>query len=66
MNSVMFPIKITFEDGSAELYAHINDVECNLEDFDSDSEKKCIVTDANGRQLRLIVRLLELKEISYI
>lgn len=61
-----FPIKITFENGEIDFYQDIEDLEINLEDFDSEVDRTCIVEDANGRLLRLKISLLNLEELEFI
>jgi hypothetical protein len=59
----LFPIYVTFEDGSTECYLDIDHLECNLEDFDSEQAPDCSVVDAHGRPLVLKLKMLELKEL---
>ena len=59
-----FPVTVHFEDGEEASYADEQDLEMNLEDFDSHVDTGCKVTDARGRPVRLKVKLLELKELS--
>ncbi|HKO96614.1 MAG TPA: hypothetical protein VJU86_06470 [Pyrinomonadaceae bacterium] len=44
-NEVLFPVSVTFEDGSVEQYENVEDLELNLEDFDSSSDIDCRVQD---------------------
>ena len=60
---VAFPITVTFENGEAEQYASEQELECNLEHFDSETAKGCAVVDAKGRRVRLKLDTLELKEL---
>jgi len=63
----IFPISVSFEDGSVESFDDILDLETNLEMFDSDLSPKCIATDALGRRIRLrINNVLVLEELSLI
>jgi len=55
---VKFPITVFFEDKSSELYEDIEDIECNLEDFDSKYDNKCRVEDANGCLLHMCLKNL--------
>jgi len=57
-----FPISVTFEDRSVERYESIHDLECNLEEFDSNKDTQCSVTDAEGRSVVLVIRLLKVVE----
>ena len=63
---VLFPISVIFEDGEVEQYESIEDLEQNLEDFDSDVDVECHVTDSLGRPVRLKLKLLELQELSLL
>lgn len=63
---VAFPVSVTFEDGEVERYEDVEHLVCNLEDFDSDVDVECRVTDKLGRTLRLKLKLLELKELSVV
>jgi len=65
-SQVVFPIIVTFEDGSRDEYNDIAEIECNLEDFDSEQETRCYVVDQMGQELNLRVKLLSLKEISVV
>ncbi len=60
-----WPLTVTFEDGSKEQYKNEEDLECNLEFFNSNQDKDCEVTDALGKQVHLILSGLEIKEIKY-
>jgi hypothetical protein len=62
-NSVVFPISVSFEDGTLEHYDDARDIELNLEHFDSESSPGCHVADHQGRKVVLRVELLELKEL---
>lgn len=62
--NVVFPISIQFEDGEVEYYEDVEDLEMNLEDFDSNVDIACQVKDKFGRPVHLKVKLLELKEMS--
>ncbi len=60
----VFPLTVRFEDGEEEQYESVEDLELNLEDFDSEVDADCHVTDALGRPVRLKLKLLSLKELS--
>ncbi len=62
-SEVEFPLTVTFEDGSAEDYSDQPDLEMNLEDFDSNDPQGCSVTDARGREVELVLKLLQLKSL---
>ena len=64
--NVVFPISIRFENGDVEPYESVEDLELNLEDFDSDKDTTCEVRDKLGRLVRLKITLLQLKELSLI
>ena len=61
---VVFPLSIRFEDGEVEQYVSVEDLELNLEDFDSDVDTGCRVLDKLGRPVRLKLKLTDLKELS--
>jgi hypothetical protein len=63
---VAFPLTVTFEDGSVEEYDSIENLEQDLEDFDSDLDVECSITDKLGRPIRLKLKMLEVKELSLI
>lgn len=63
---IISPIYVQFDNGEVEAYATVEDLVCNLEDFDSDSTVDCKVTDSSGRPLRLKLELLDLRELSVI
>lgn len=44
-NNVLFPVRIRFENGEVEQYESTEDLEMNLEDFDTDLDTDCRVTD---------------------
>jgi hypothetical protein len=55
---VVFPISIRFEDGEVEEFQNREDLELNLEYFDSDKAADCAVTDSLGRRVRVKVHAL--------
>lgn len=61
---VIFPVSVTFEDGEVERYESVEDLEHNLEDFDSDVDVECHVVDGLGRPVRLKLKLLEVKQLT--
>ena len=63
---VEFPLTVTFEDGSIEQFDSIESLEQDLEDFDSDLDVACHVTDVHGRPVRLKLKMLELQELSLL
>ncbi len=67
MNSdVIFPLSVTFENGEVELYESVEDLELNLEDFDSDVDVECRIEDSLGRPVRLKLKLLKVKELTLV
>jgi len=62
-NTVVFPITVFFENGEVETYEDVEDLELNLEDFDSDLSTACSVRDNLGRKVRLKLHLLELQTL---
>jgi len=59
-----FPISVCFENGEVEEYGDVEELIHNLEDFDSDLDTACAARDAQGRPVRLKLKLLDLKELS--
>ena len=62
-SGVEFPLTVTFEDGSTEEYFDQPDLEMNLEDFDSNDPRGCSVTDAKGREVELVLKVLQLRSL---
>jgi hypothetical protein len=58
-----FPLTVAFEDGSTNKYEDESDLEMNLEDFDSATARDCRVTDAKGREVHLVLKLLSLERL---
>lgn len=50
---VVFPISVKFENGEIETYDDVEDLETNLEVFDSELATDCEVKDRLGRHVRL-------------
>lgn len=65
-NDVVFPITVFFENGEITLYESIEDLELNLEDFDSDRSPECTAQDNEGRKIRLKIHLLKLQTLELI
>ncbi len=63
---VIFPVSVTFESGEVERYESVEDLERNLEDFDSDVDVGCRVVDGLGRPVRLKLKLLAVEELSLV
>lgn len=63
---VVFPISIRFEDGEVEEFQNREDLELDLEYFDSEKATDCEVTDKLGRRVLLKVHALEIKELSVV
>lgn len=61
---VVFPISIRFENGEVEEFQNREDLELDLEYFDSEKARDCEITDKLGRRIRLKVHALEIKELS--
>ena len=61
-----FPLTVTFEDGSTERYTSTRDLECNLEEFDSEKDVLCRVHDAKGRPVILTVKLLKVRKLELV
>ena len=62
----VFPISVRFEDGEVEEYNDVEELVTGLEDFDSDIDSACDLRDYMGRQLRLKLKLQELKDLSVV
>ena len=58
-----FPLTVTFEDGSVERYSSTHDLECNLEEFNSEKDTLCRVHDARGRPVVLVLELLKVRKL---
>lgn len=52
-NAVEFPIKLAWPDGTCEHFVDVADLECNLEDFDSNNPMGAIMLDAKDRRVYL-------------
>jgi len=59
-----FPLKIKYENGEEEVYVTPDEVAADLEWFDSDHpdhpDDRCVVLDAQGRRVRVVIEKLEL------
>jgi hypothetical protein len=60
----IFPISVICGENDVETYNDVEELVCNLENFDSDIDTDCEVRDILGRRLRLKLKLLELRELS--
>jgi len=60
---VVFPISIRFDDGEVEEFQSREDLELDLEYFDSEKAPDCEVTDKLGRRVRLKIHALDIKEL---
>lgn len=58
-----FPLTVTFEDGSTERYTSVRDLECNLEEFNSEKDVLCRAHDARGRPVALVLELLKVRKL---
>ncbi len=58
-----WPLIVTFEDGTREQYEDEEDIECNLEFFNSDQDTECKVTDADGKEVFLVLQNLKIEEL---
>ncbi len=65
-DSPKFHLTIRFENGQTDTYESIEDLEQNLEDFDSDQDIQCEVRDALDRPVRLKISLLQLTVLELI
>ena len=55
-----WPIIVTFEDGTEEQYINEEDLECNLEFFNSTTDSACKVRDSTGKKVHLVLENLEI------
>lgn len=63
----VFPISVKFEDGTIETYNDVEELETDLEVFDSELATDCEVKDYHGRPVRLRVgENLVLEELSLV
>jgi hypothetical protein len=61
----LFPLTVQWSSSEAEVFQDANDIECNLEDFDSENKRSSVsVKDSLGRPVRLKVEALEVIECS--
>jgi hypothetical protein len=65
-NNVVFPLLLTWEDGSKQLFANRAALECDLEDFDSEKEPKCKMVDAEGYEVAIKVSLTWVERLQRI
>ena len=63
LQAIKFPVSVTFDDGTTDVFDDIEDLECNLEHFDSERAPGCTVLDAQGQRLVLRIELLHLEEL---
>src|SRR5688572_5845015 len=47
-DGVKFPLTVKWDNGEVETFADIGHLQCNLEDYDSESEPESTLTDAEG------------------
>jgi hypothetical protein len=57
----LYPLTVRWPSSESEVFQNENDVECNLEEFDSENVKNnAAVFDSLGRPVRLRVQALEI------
>ncbi len=61
-----WPLFVTFEDGTIEKYKDEEDIECNLEFFNSNQDTDCKVTDSDGKEVFLVLQNLRIEELKLI
>jgi hypothetical protein len=63
MNTPVFPVTFHWlKSGEAEVLESLEDIACNIENFDSDAAAdEAIVTDARGRRVRIRLVLLDIE-----
>lgn len=60
-----FPLRISFADGSTEVFDNEEDVRLNLEWLDTDDQDDPVtVVDRLGRRVRLKIKFLEIQEFA--
>ncbi len=57
-----WPLTVTFSNGESADYQDVEDLECNLEFYDSNQDLRCTVKDAAGRDVYLVLEF-EVKEL---
>ena len=55
--NVVFPLLLTWEDGSTDEFESRGALECDLEDFDSEKEPNCKMVDAEGHEVSIKVSM---------
>ena len=59
----IWPLKVTYEDNSEEEFANQEELECNLEYFNSAYDSGCKVYDDTGNEVHLVMEELAIKEL---
>jgi len=59
----MWPLKVTYEDNSEEEFANQEELECNLEYYNSDHDLGCKIHDVSGNEVHLVMEELAVKEL---
>ena len=62
-DEVAFPLRLVDEDGEIEFFEDIGDLQCNLEDYDSETDTESNLTDANGRPVLLRISTTFIKKL---
>ena len=63
----IYPLTVRWSSSESEVFQNENDIECNLEDFDSEKKRNnAAVFDSLGRPVRLRVQALEVIECTLI
>ena len=60
---IKFPLILIDEEGETHHYEDIPDLECNLEDFDSNTDLDFVLTDSNGNDIFLVMKLTRIQEL---
>lgn len=50
-DEIQFPLRMLWDDGSVSEYKDLVHLQLNLEDWDSELEPECHLTDAKGRRI---------------
>ena len=65
-NGVQFPLTLIDDEEEVSVYYDKDDLEVNLEDYNSDCFKTCKLMDSNGHEVRLIMSVMSIEVIEYV
>lgn len=63
---VVFPLVLTWDDGSKDEFESRGELECDLEDFDSEREPNCKMVDAEGYEISIKVSMTWVERLQRI